>query len=178
MIPVLGDVIREIGATVRQVIPDPGKQAEFELKLAELADRAEARETALLEGQIGVNREEAKHANLFVAGWRPFIGWTCGAALAWTWIGAPLVNWIASLLGAKLGAPALPPESIFPVLTGMLGLGVMRTVEKTRGVATSVGGKVLTPVKPAPGPAPAQPADPGAPPAAPRRRVPLPNWLD
>lgn len=185
-LPILGDVIREIGATVRQVLPDPQKRAEFELKLAELADRADAREDELLAGQIEVNKEEAKSANLFVAGWRPFIGWCCGATLAWTWILAPFINWIAALFGHVVEAPALSAEASYPIVLGMLGLGAQRSYEKGKGVATSVGGKVLTPVSPVPGPAPVQSTTPAVTPASveepaaepQRRRIPLPNWLD
>ena len=165
--PILGDLIRELGEGLRQVLPDPRQKAEFALKTAELADRADAREAELMQAQARVNQTEATHASLFVAGWRPAVGWTCAAALAWTWIAAPLLNWLAALAGLRLDPPSLPPEAIYPVLTGMLGLGVMRTVEKTKGVAA---------------PVPPAPRTEAAPrlqaPSSARRRVPLPNWLD
>ena len=145
-IPILGDVIREIGSTVRQVLPDPRAQAEFDLKVAELADKADQRENALLLGQIETNKEEAKSANLFVAGWRPAIGWIGASALGWTWIAAPLVNWVATLFGAHVNPPSLSPDSIYPIILGMLGISASRTVEKLNGVATSVGGAVLKPL--------------------------------
>lgn len=146
---ITSDLIREIGSAVRQVLPDPKAQAELELKFAELADQADKRESDLLSGQIDVNKTEATSANLFVAGWRPAIGWIGASALGWTWIVAPLVNWIATLFGAHVQPPALAPDAIYPVILGMLGISVSRTVEKMRGVATSVGGKVHTPVLPA-----------------------------
>jgi hypothetical protein len=90
MIPILGDIIKEAGSIISEIIPDADKKMDIELKFAELADKADERESALLQGQIDVNKEEAKSANLFVAGWRPFIGWVCGAALAYTWIVSPL----------------------------------------------------------------------------------------
>jgi len=143
-IPVLGDVIREVGETLRQVIPDPKAKAELQVRLAELADKADARETDLMAGQIRVNEQEAKHANLFVAGWRPAVGWCCALALAYTWIVAPLAKAAFRLDDM----PALDPNAIYPVLTAMLGIGAMRTVEKLSGVATSVGGTVLAPCRP------------------------------
>ena len=146
-LPILGDVIREIGSTVRQVLPDKQAQAELDLKIAELADKADARESDLLLGQIEVNKTEATSANLFVSGWRPAVGWIGAAALGWTWILAPLVNWIAALCGAHISPPALAASEIYPVILGMLGLGTMRTVEKMRGVATSLHGNVLQPTK-------------------------------
>lgn len=143
-----GDLIKEIGATVRQVIPNPEAQREFDLKIAELADKADERENELLQGQIETNKVEASSSNLFVAGWRPAIGWIGAAALGWTWIVAPLVNWIASLAGAHVQPPALPADAIYPVILGMLGISASRTIEKMRGVATSVNGTVPQPVKP------------------------------
>jgi hypothetical protein len=160
MIPVLGDILREVGQTVRQVIPDPVKQREFDLKFAELADRADARDNELLQGQIEVNKTEAASANLFVAGWRPYIGWTGGVALGYTWIVAPLLKLGFDAAGIGVELPALDPNAIYPIILAMLGVGAMRTVEKLNGVATSVGGKVLTPVSKVPGPAPVQSTTP------------------
>lgn len=148
-LPILGDVIREVGRTVRQILPDKQAQLEFDLKFAELADRVDQRETELLSSQIEVNKEEAKSANLFVAGWRPAIGWIGASALGWTWIVAPLANWVASLCGAHVNPPALPADAIYPVILGMLGISASRTIEKMRGVATSVNGTVPQPVLPA-----------------------------
>lgn len=160
-LPIIGDILREVGATVRQVIPDPVKQREFDLKFAELADKADAREDELLQGQIEVNKEEAKSSNLFVAGWRPFIGWVCGGTLAYTWVGAPLLKFGFDVADKAVTLPALDPNTIYPIVLAMLGIGGMRTFEKLNGVATSVGGKVLTPVKPVPGPQPVQDATKG-----------------
>lgn len=142
-----GDLIKEIGATVRQVLPDPDAKREFDLRIAELADKADQRESELLVGQIETNKVEASSSNLFVAGWRPAIGWVGATALAWTWIVAPLVNWVATLAGAHVAAPALPADAIYPVILGMLGISASRTIEKMRGVATSVNGTVPQPVR-------------------------------
>jgi len=141
-----GDLIRELGATVRQVLPDPSAQHEFDLKVAELADKADARETELLKGQLEINKVEAGSSNLFVAGWRPFIGWTGGVALGYTWMISPLMKWVADMNGYVVPLPALDPNSIYPIIMALLGMGAMRTVEKVNGVATSVGGKVLQPL--------------------------------
>jgi hypothetical protein len=140
-IPVISDIIKEIGATVREAIPDPDKRRELEIQLATLEQQS-------MLAQVEVNKIEAGSSNLFVAGWRPFIGWVCGVALAYTWILAPLLRWGAQSAGYQVDLPALAPESIFPVVTAMLGIGVMRTFEKTKGVASSVGGKVLVPQSP------------------------------
>lgn len=135
------DLINEIGATVRQVLPNPEAQREFDRKIMELAAKAEEQETQLALGQIEINKIEAGSANLFVAGWRPFIGWTGGVALGYTWILSPLIKAIFGL--DEL--PALDADAIWPIIAAMLGLGTMRSFEKSRGVATSVNGAVLAP---------------------------------
>ena len=135
------DLINQIGQAVRQVLPNPEAQREFDLKIMELAAKAEEQETQLALGQIDINKIEAGSANLFVAGWRPFIGWTGGVALGYTWILSPLIKAIFGL--DEL--PALDADAIWPIIAAMLGLGTMRSFEKSRGVATSVNGAVLAP---------------------------------
>lgn len=135
------DLINQIGQAVRQVLPNPEAQRDFDLKIMELAAKAEEQETQLALGQIEINKIEAGSANLFVAGWRPFIGWTGGVALGYTWIVSPLLKAIFGL--DEL--PALDADAIWPIIAAMLGLGTMRSFEKSRGVATSVNGAVLAP---------------------------------
>lgn len=133
-VPFVGDIIREVGETVREAIPDADKRLEIESQLQTL-------EYQLLQGQLEVNKQEAASSSLFVAGWRPFIGWTCGAALAYTWILAPVMKVMFKLVEL----PVIDPSQIFPIVTAMLGVAGMRTYEKVKGVATS-----LAPPKSAP----------------------------
>jgi hypothetical protein len=135
------DLITQIGAAVRQVLPNPEAQRDFDLKIMELAAKAEEQETQLALGQIDINKIEAGSSNLFVAGWRPFIGWTGGVALGYTWIVSPLIKAIFGL--DEL--PALDADAIWPIIAAMLGLGTMRSFEKSRGVAISANGAVLAP---------------------------------
>ena len=135
-----GDIIEEIGGVARQVLPNKIEERRLDIEASKVDQAGDL-------AQIDVNKTEATHSNLFVAGWRPFIGWTGGVALAYTWIVSPLIKAIWGL--EEL--PALSPDEIYPVILGILGLGAMRTVEKYRGVATSVGGRVLAPRKPIPG---------------------------
>jgi Protein of unknown function (DUF3154). len=113
--------------------------------------RAEAKEmfegqmlnalTGLVQGQLDINKEEAKHTSIFVAGWRPFIGWVCGVALVWNFIIQPLLLWVAWMmpeLGIDMStAPKLDSDELMTVLLGMLGLGGLRTYEKRLGVDRS-----------------------------------------
>jgi Holin of 3TMs, for gene-transfer release len=88
------------------------------------------------QAQMAVNAVEARHRSIFVAGWRPFVGWVCGMALAYQYLIHPILSWIVTL---TVDAPIYPPEidlaTMMPVLLGMLGLGALRTVEKTKKVA-------------------------------------------
>lgn len=97
--------------------------------------------TALVQGQLDINKTEAQHASIFVAGWRPFIGWVCGTALVWNFIIQPLLLWIAWMmpeLGIDMStAPKLDSGELMTVLLGMLGLGGLRTYEKRLGVDRS-----------------------------------------
>ncbi len=86
--------------------------------------------------QIELNKIEAGHRSIFVAGWRPFIGWVCGFALAYNFIIRDLIAWVMVNTGATA---SLPPDlaigELMTVLLGMLGLGAMRTAEKFGGKA-------------------------------------------
>ena len=78
-------------------------------------------------GQLQINKMEAQHKSIFVSGWRPFIGWICGFALAYNVIFSPILS-----IWYKM--PDVDPSLLYPVLLGMLGLGAMRTGEKMQGV--------------------------------------------
>jgi hypothetical protein len=86
--------------------------------------------------QADVNKQEAQHRNIWVAGWRPFIGWVCGVALAWHFVLAPVVLFVAAWADVQLPTlPAFDMDSLMTVLLGMLGLGGLRTFEKHKGLS-------------------------------------------
>ena len=85
--------------------------------------------------QLDINKTEAAHRSIFVAGWRPFIGWTCGVALAWTYVMPPILNFILAQTGHLMELPAMDMSQMMPVLMGMLGLGGLRTFEKFKKVS-------------------------------------------
>lgn len=89
----------------------------------------------LVQGQLAINSEEAKNPSIFVSGWRPFIGWVCGSACAWNWIGLPIAKAGLLLAGITLTINPADLSEMLPVLMGMLGLGALRTYEKVREVA-------------------------------------------
>ena len=86
-------------------------------------------------GQLEINKTEAAHRSIWVSGWRPFICWSCGVALAWTYVITPILNFILAQTGHLMDLPAMDMGEMMPVLMGMLGLGGLRTFEKFKGVA-------------------------------------------
>ena len=124
---------------IDKVVPDPQAKAAMQLKMLELNQAGEFKQlevdmqTAL--AQIAVNQEEAKSPGIFKGGWRPFAGWVGGIALAYQTLLRPLLPWIMTVLG--LNVPPLPvvdTQDLMVILTGMLGLGGMRTYERWKGV--------------------------------------------
>jgi phenylpyruvate tautomerase PptA (4-oxalocrotonate tautomerase family) len=105
-------------------------------KLAhEIATMAERHAHELAKGQIEVNKNEANHKSIFVAGWRPFIGWTCGLALLYHYLIQPIAVFAVAVYGITIELPTFDMASLMTVLLGMLGLGGLRTFEKYKGVS-------------------------------------------
>lgn len=132
MLPIIDGILK----IADKLIPDPNKRYEFQIELQKLADQAEAREHDEMMGQINVNLEEAKSGSLWVAGWRPFIGWTGGVGLAYSFVLEPIMSWTARVGFKYVGDfPALDTSSLMVLVTGMLGFGGLRTYEKYKGVS-------------------------------------------
>ena len=133
MLPLLLPALAPILERLAALIPDPQARAKA-------AAEAEAQLTATLQAtdaaQMNANQQEAQAASVFVAGWRPGAGWVCVLALAYQFLIAPLLGWALAVQGLKV--PPLPTldGSLWELLFGMLGLGTLRTIEKSRGVAT------------------------------------------
>lgn len=133
---------------LNRIVPDPAERAKLQLELAKLADAEAARESAERIAQTEVNKVEASSSSLFVAGWRPAVGWACVAGFSYTVILAPLIQAVAGLETAPITEVAFLRD----VLLGMLGISVAaRSIEKVKGVAqnTLTGTEVTaTPSKP------------------------------
>jgi hypothetical protein len=123
--------IGEIASLVGKFFPDKSaeEQNAFALQLAQLQQQQ-----AAVTGQTDIDKAEATNQSVFVAGWRPFIGWVCGSAFAWAFVAGPIASYIARLMGSTIVLPTLDLSQLSPVLMGMLGLGAMRTVEKVNGI--------------------------------------------
>jgi len=85
--------------------------------------------------QTEINKIEAGHRTVFVAGWRPFIGWVCGVGLAFHFIVFPLAVWIAALAGTTIEPPTLETEALMTLVVSLLGLSATRSYEKKHGLA-------------------------------------------
>lgn len=121
----LGSVADLANNVVNKIWPDKSEQEKQQIAAA----------VAMVQGQLDINKEEAKNPSVFVSGWRPFIGWVCGAACAWNWIGLKIALFIAAYMGHTLNLQPAELGEMMPVLLGMLGLGGLRTMEKVNGVA-------------------------------------------
>lgn len=130
----------ELGKTAIELMwPDPTKRAQELRLLEELRQSGDLAKLSahvqLMVGQIEVNKVEAQHSSLFIAGWRPWTGWVCGSALAYNFIVYPLLLWAWVVVGTDVPPP--PPvddSALYPVLLGMLGIGAMRSHDKRYSV--------------------------------------------
>lgn len=87
------------------------------------------------QGQMEVNKAEAQNSSIFVAGWRPAIGWTCAAALAFEFVISPLAQWIGFMAGYPIPKPPTLSDNLWELMMGMLGLGALRSLEKIKKAA-------------------------------------------
>lgn len=122
------------GKLIDRLWPNPVDAAKAKMELLKMQQEGDL---AVITGQLGINLEEAKNANVFVSGWRPFIGWGCGFALIYASILEPFTRFIATVMFHYSGAfPVIDTQLTLQVLLGMLGLAGLRTYEKKEGVAS------------------------------------------
>jgi len=105
------------------------KKLEYQAKIVDVLAQTDV-------AQLEVNKVEAKSKNLFVSGWRPFIGWTCGVAFCYHFILQPFMAFLLANWGYAVVLPAFDMDVLNTVLMGMLGLGTMRSFEKIKGAAS------------------------------------------
>ena len=133
MTPLITTLLPSIMDVAGRFLPeDKEKRAEAEREIeAKLADSLAKLDLV----QAETNKVEAGHRSLFVAGWRPFIGWSCGFALAYTYVMQPILTFGLAQAGYLVDLPAVDMSQMMPVLMGMLGLGGLRTFEKVKGIS-------------------------------------------
>ena len=122
---ILGSLLEPATKLLDKVIED---KAQKNALAHEIATMAERHAQQLAQGQLDVNKVEAAHKSLFVAGWRPAIGWVCAIGLFYNVI-------LANIIGIWVDLPEIDTTLLVPVMMGMLGLGAMRSYEKVQGVS-------------------------------------------
>ena len=132
-------VIPAITQVLDKIIPDPQAAAEAKLRALELAQKGDLAaldaELRLALGQMEINKAEAQ-TDLFRGGWRPAVGWVCVVGLGYQFVLQPVLPWLVALFGAQVPPlPAIDNETLMVLLTGMLGLGGLRTLERVKGKA-------------------------------------------
>ena len=127
-IPFIGAVLDIIKGPLNKLIPDKDLRARLEHEISM---------TTINSGlaQMEVNKVEAAHKSIFVAGWRPFIGWVCGFGILWAFLGHPIFEWVVAMGWVDVVPPLLQVDSLLEIVLGMLGLAGLRTYEKGKGIA-------------------------------------------
>ena len=110
-------------------ILDPTEIAKIDAQLSEL-------QNALATGQLKINEAEANNPHIFVAGWRPFIGWVGGISLAYNFVIYPIFLWLNELFWKVTPPPMLDTGVLFSLVSAMLGVGAMRSLDKQKGTDT------------------------------------------
>lgn len=121
----VGAVADLAGTVIEKIWPDKTEQEKQQLAAA----------VSLVQGQMEVNRVEAQHPSLFVAGWRPAIGWVCALALCYHFDIRPVIECVAVALGNPL--PKMPgiDGNLWELMFGLLGMAGLRSFDKLRGLA-------------------------------------------
>lgn len=132
LIPLLGGVLDK-------VLPDQKASDEAKLKVMDLMQKGELAaldaDVRLALGQMEINKAEAG-TDLFRGGWRPAVGWTCVAGLSYNFVLQPVLPWLVRVAGSEVpDMPTIDNDTLMMLLTGMLGLGGLRTFERVKGKA-------------------------------------------
>lgn len=132
-------LIDPIARIVDKLIPDKEAAAKAKLELMKLEQQGQLSELQAMvdmaKAQASINQTEAAHRSLFVAGWRPFIGWMCGFGIFWVFLGEPVASYVVALNGSDVTLPETDFSYLFELVLAMLGMGGLRTYEKLKGVA-------------------------------------------
>lgn len=138
--PVVGGIVDSIGKLADDLFTSDKERLDAEIELRKLGIEEQKIEAGLLQGQVDVNKVEAAHSNVWVSGWRPGVGWCGVAAMAYQFLLYPLLTWVWALMQSQgwvpltlTPPPMLDTDALWVILTGILGLGTARTVEKLQG---------------------------------------------
>lgn len=143
---ILGGIVDAIGKIADDLFTSDKERLDAQIELQKVSIEAAKIDASLATGQMEVNKAEASNASLFVAGWRPAIGWVGAAALSYQYLIYPFLVWAWALMQAKgwvpvtmNAPPMLEAEALWVILSGMLGIASLRTVEKVKSAGASKG---------------------------------------
>ena len=131
MIPIPSAILPVAETVIDRLVPDKNAKSKAMREMEKALVDAHAK--GML-GQLEINKVEAGHRSIFVAGWRPMCGWICAAALGFHFIVAPVVQWAGTIGGWHLPITEFDMSSLMTILLGMLGIGGMRSFEKFKGI--------------------------------------------
>ena len=133
---ILKEVLSPVTDIISEVVVDKDKKNEINLEIEKIIDQMDQRYHDELMGQIEVNKTEAQHASVFVAGWRPFIGWTSGVGIGYTFVLSPFIEFIARANGYVGEMPMPDTAQLMTLVMAMLGVGAMRSYDKNKNTDT------------------------------------------
>jgi len=132
-------LIDPLSRLIDKLIPDAAAREQVKAELLKAERESDLEELRLAiaadQSQAVINQTEAASSDIFVAGWRPFIGWVCGVAFAYHFVLQPLLVFAILNAGGEVKLPQFDMEALFTVLMGMLGLGSLRTLEKIKNIS-------------------------------------------
>jgi hypothetical protein len=126
-----GPIISVVSSVLDKVIPDNNakEKAKADIEKA-LIDNAAQINLA----QAETNKIEANHRSVFIAGWRPFLGWVCGIGFSWIFVLNPILQWGLALYGINAVLPQLQTDVLMELTIALLGLAGLRSWEKSKGI--------------------------------------------
>ena len=133
MNPLMIGPILEIGKSLLDRFGPEDKAARMQADMEFLRMAADG-ELKQIIAQLEINAKEAAHPSVFTSGWRPFFGWICGVGFAYAVIVQHIMAWVALIKGWP-APPDINIELLWVVITGLLGIGGMRSFDKVRGTA-------------------------------------------
>jgi hypothetical protein len=122
-----GDTLKTVGTVIDDLHFSGEEKEKLKLQMQEI-------DAKLKEKQLDINKVEAGHKSLFVAGWRPFLGWISGLSIGYVYLFQPILDMILQMFGVEVNWVVLDLGQLMPLILGMLGLGGLRSFEKAKGL--------------------------------------------
>jgi hypothetical protein len=123
-----GGLVGSVGKIVDELHTSDEEKAQAKIKLQELDNQLKTK-------QMDINKVEAGHRSIFVAGWRPALGWISALSVGYVYLFQPFIVMVLKIAGSDIELPTLDLSQLMPLILGMLGLGGLRSFEKAKGVA-------------------------------------------